>query len=160
MALLYFRIKNYIPNEKINIFSIFAFLAIFLLFFSSCENKKAVSESEIPTEITKFVSTHFPDNKIVQTIVEKEAFEKNYEIILDKNYSLEFNKNYEVTYIKGVSMLPESVIPASILEYVKANYPQSFIKKWELDDNRQKVELDNELELEFDKNGNFIKLDD
>lgn len=146
--------------KKINIFSIFAFLAIFLLFFSSCENKKAVSESEIPTEITKFVSTHFPDNKIVQTIVEKEAFEKNYEIILDKNYNLEFNKNYEIKSIKGVSMLPESVIPASILEYVKANYPQNFIKEWELDDNRQNIKLDNELELEFDKNGNFIKLDD
>ena len=40
-----------------------------------------------------------------------------------------------------------------------ANYPDNFITDWELDDKKQKVKLDNGLELEFNKEGNFLKLD-
>ena len=61
--------------------------------------------------------------------------------------------------IEGISKLPDSVIPSKIREYVVANYPQNHIIGWEIDGRNQQVELDNDLDLEFTMNGDFIRID-
>lgn len=125
----------------------------------SCESQKVLAENDIPSAITAYVNTHFPSAKILQAVKDKEGLSKSYDVILEGNISLEFNKKHEVTSIESRSTLPDSVIPEKILTYVKANYPANSILQWELDDNRQKVELDNKLELEFNKSGDFLRID-
>ena len=61
--------------------------------------------------------------------------------------------------VDGVIQLPNSVIPQSILDYVSVNYPNNVITDWELEFNHQQVELNNNIELEFEMNGNFIRID-
>ncbi|MDT4872912.1 putative beta-lactamase-inhibitor-like, PepSY-like [compost metagenome] len=80
-------------------------------------------------------------------------------MILEGNITLEFNKKHQVTSIESRNALPDSVIPEKILSYIKATYPDNHILQWELDDNRQQVELDNKLELEFNKAGDFLRID-
>lgn len=126
---------------------------------TACESQKVLAENEVPSAITTYVNTHFPSAKILQAVKDKEGLSKSYDVILEGNISLEFNKNHEITSIESRSALPDSVIPEKILAYVKANYPASTILQWELDDNRQKVELDNKLELEFSKAGDFLRID-
>lgn len=125
----------------------------------SCDQEKVMSASEYPSEITSYVATHFPNNSILQIVKESEGISKKYEVLLSENISLEFNKKKEITDIDGNTQLPNSVIPEKILQHVMANYPDSFITDWELDDNKQKVKLNNGLELEFNKEADFLKLD-
>ncbi|NLW30122.1 MAG: hypothetical protein GXY77_01545 [Fibrobacter sp.] len=73
--------------------------------------------------------------------------------------SLEFNRKNEIIDIDGVSQLPNSVIPEKILQYVTTNYPTNFITDWELDGKNQQIELDNGLDLEFNMNGDFLRID-
>lgn len=80
-------------------------------------------------------------------------------MILQDNFSLEFDSKNRVTDISGKSQLPNSVIPKSILEYVKSNYPNNIILDWELDDKNQQIELDNGLDLEFNMQGAFLRID-
>lgn len=85
---------------------------------------------------------------------------KSYDVWLSDNVKLEFNRKYEIIDIESASKLPDSVIPAKILDYINMRYPQLFIKEWAKDDNRQEVELNNELTLIFSKSGDFIRIDD
>jgi len=126
---------------------------------TACESQKVLAENEVPAAITTYVNTHFPSARILQAVKDKEGLSKSYDVILEGNISLEFNKKHEITSIESRSALPDSVIPEKILAYVKANYPANAILQWELDDNRQQVELDNKLELEFSKDGDFLRID-
>lgn len=128
-------------------------------FIPACESQKVLAENDIPAAITTYVNTHFPSSKILQAVKDKEGLSKSYDVILEGNITLEFNKKHEVTSIESSSALPDSVIPEKILSYIKANYPGNHIVQWELDDNRQQVELNNKLELEFNKAGDFLRID-
>ncbi|MBX3239454.1 MAG: PepSY-like domain-containing protein [Chitinophagaceae bacterium] len=135
-------------------------LLSFALVSASCEKEKIVSENDLPATGKNYITTHFPDQKIAQAIKEFDDLKKTYKVYLDNGVKLEFNRSGEIRKIEGNSKLPDSVIPSQILTYVTDNYPAEYIKKWELDDNRQEVELSNGLDLEFDRNGNFLRIDD
>ena len=126
---------------------------------TSCDNEKVIASTDLPSEITSYISTHFPNNSIVQAIKDRDGLTKTYDILLSESISLEFNRKKEIIDIDGVTQLPNSVIPEKILQYVTTNYPTNFITDWKLDDKNQQVQLDNGLDLEFKMNGDFLRID-
>jgi len=126
---------------------------------TSCDNEEVIPSTDLPSEITSYISTHFPNNSIVQVIKDRDGLTKTYDILLSESISLEFNRKKEIIDIDGVAQLPNSVIPEKILQYVTTNYPTNFITDWELDDKNQQVQLDNGLDLEFKMNGDFLRID-
>lgn len=137
------------------IIGLFAISALLL----SCDKEKVIPKLDTPLEIQDYTETHFPSNAIIQTIEEKEGFKKSYDVLLEGNFSLEFDKKYNITEIDGVSALPNSVIPTQVLSYVNSNYPNEWITEWSLESNFQVVELNNHIELEFNMDGDFIRVD-
>lgn len=125
----------------------------------SCEEDTLLTEKETPQEIQTYVSTHFPENAIIETVKEEEHGTTTYDVLLEGNISLDFSEAYEVTDIDGVSKLPDSVIPEKLLAYVAANYPDNFITDWELDGKNQQIELNNNLELLFNMAGELLRID-
>lgn len=144
-------------NKKLIKNSLFATAFAFTL--TSCDEEEVIPSSELPSEITSYITTHFPNNTIVQVINDRDGLNKTYDILLSENISLEFNRKKEIIDIDGVNQLPISVIPEKILQYVTANYPTNFITDWELDDKNQQVQLDNGLDLEFNMDGDFLRID-
>lgn len=140
---------------KIGIFSIAIATSL-----GSCDTKKAIQYSETPTEIIEYATKHFPNHKILQTMVEMDGFIKTYQITLNDNTQLEFNRKKEIKEIDGQTALPNVVIPSKINEYVTKNFADQTITDWNLEDNGQKIKLHNGMELKFSKNGDFIRLDD
>jgi len=123
------------------------------------DNEVVLTENEIPVEIKTYVTTHFPNSSIIRAIKETDDNMISYELYLSENVELTFNDAFQITEIDGTSQLPDSVIPAAILDYVAQNYPNNFITDWELEDNHQQVELNDETELEFTLDGVFIRVD-
>lgn len=143
-----------------NSFTLLAtFSMILLIGFTSCAQDKIITSDKLPEQIITYVETHFPDNSIIQASFDRELFSKSHEVILKDNIKLDFNSKNKVTEIEGNSKLPDSVIPKQILEYVKKNYNNNVIIKWEIDDKKQQVKLDNGLELEFNMKGDFLRID-
>lgn len=134
-------------------------ILVVLSALTSCEKEKIVPSSDLPSEITEYVTTHFPNNLIIQSIENKDGFTKTYEVLLEGSFSLEFNRKKEVIEIDGITELPTSVIPTKIYDYVVANYPDNVITDWELNRKNQQVELDNEIGLEFNMNDDFLRID-
>jgi len=126
---------------------------------TSCDKEKIIPTSDLPSEITSYISTHFPNNTTVQVIKDRDGLTKTYDILLSESISLEFNRKKEIIDIDGVAQLPNSVIPEKIRQYVTTNYSTNFITDWELDDKNQQVQLDNGLDLEFNMKGDFLRID-
>ncbi|HLV52630.1 MAG TPA: PepSY-like domain-containing protein [Cryomorphaceae bacterium] len=139
----------------------FTFTLSFLFLFSAnvFSQKVVLNPPEIPAEITKFVETHFPDTPIAIATLDNDDRNAEYEILLKDRTKLEFDHNFQLEKAESLNALPNSMFPQSVLDYVSANYPNSKITEWDIDRNDQEIELDNELELKFDKQGNFLRLD-
>lgn len=120
---------------------------------------KIVPYTEVPAEIQTYLKTHFPNNTVLQSELDNGWFKKEYEILLSNNVKLEFNEKNNIKNIDAKSALPESVIPSAISKYIKSNYPNNFITEWDLDAKRQSVELNNGVELEFNLEGKFLRID-
>ncbi len=134
-------------------------LAVLPFLMVGCESVKVLDSENVPSEILEYVNNHFPENPILQVVKDKDGLELTYDVTLEGGYFLEFNRKRKVTDIEGISKLPDSVIPAPIIEFVQTNYSANYIIGWELDDSNQQVKLDNKLELEFNMSGVFLRID-
>lgn len=132
-----------------------------LIFNTSCnddDSETPVQSQEIPSEIKNYVTTNFPSSTITNATIENDDSHK-YEITLSGGYKLKFNSANAIVDIEGTSKLPDSVIPAKILQYVTTNYPSNYIISWETDSTTQEVKLNNNVELVFNMSGDFIRID-
>ncbi len=85
----------------------------------------------------------------------RDGLTKSYDIISSESISLALSRKKEIISIVGVSKLPDSVIPARLLQYVTTHYLNNVVSDWELDDKNQQIELDYGLNLEFNMKGDF-----
>lgn len=137
----------------------FTLLFLLVSLFTACEKQTPISPEQTSSDIQTYLSLHFPDKTIVQNIKEFDDLATTYEILLNDYTRLEFNRNFAVQEIESNSKLPDSVIPVSILEYVNSNFPAQYIVAWKLEDRHQQIELNNDLEIEFEMDGRFRRID-
>lgn len=136
--------------------------ALSLVLFSllSCDKETILDLAKTPVEISEYVSTHFPNNEILQVVEDIDFTTKTYDVILTGNISLEFNRKKEIIGIEAKTELPESVIQPKINQYVNSNYQDNFIIEWQLEKKHQQISLNNDLDLVFTMDGDFKKIDD
>lgn len=137
------------------------FAVLFVCAFGKIQAQdRYLKSEEYPAEITSYIAKHFADSDIVSIKEEKEIRKTEYEVKLRNMEELEFDEEYKIKSMESKSGLPNSVIPQKITDYVSKNYPQSKIEEWKRKRRGQEIELDNGLEILFDFEGNFIKIDD
>jgi len=134
---------------------------ILFVFCTSCDNDKdeVVDETRLPAIAQEFVQIHFPTAKINQVVRDKDNNETDYDVILDSGTKLAFDENGNVKDIESKTKLPDAAIPSQLVDYVTENYPADHIIEWEKDRMDQEVKLSNNLELKFDLNGKFLRID-
>ena len=121
--------------------------------------------SVLPQNAQDFISTHFGSETVAKAEKEDKWFswDKNemYEVHLSNGVKLDFNKAGEVTGIdsRDNAPLPTAAIPEAIRTYVETNHNGADIISWEKDNDEQEVELSDGTDLEFDLQGNFLKVD-
>lgn len=127
---------------------------------TGCDKETVMDiNSEVPNEIKTYANTHFPNNEIIQVIKDLVGVKKTYDVLLMSNTTLEFNRKLNIIDIDSDAELPASVIPTKIQDYVMTHFPNNVITGWEIEDKHQQVGLDNDVELEFTMNGDFIRID-
>lgn len=139
---------------KLIVLSIATFLSTHLI-----AQEQILTIAETPEQIKSYVQTNFPASKILIVKKDKEFAKIDYEVKLDGNTELVFDKKFNIKEIDSKSGLPNEVIPSMIWDYVSDKYPDNSIIGWEREGKRQKVELDNDIDLYFNLNGKFIKAD-
>ncbi len=115
--------------------------------------------SQLPENIKAFVETHYPNPIYEKIIKETKVTRIKYEIDLQGDVEMDFNAAGELIEIEDEAGIPTAIIPAKIITYVNENFPEALIVEWELDRRKQEIELNNDVELVFDLDANFLYKD-
>ena len=117
--------------------------------------------TDYPAAIDEYVAQNYPDASIEEVELEDDG---TYEVELDNDVELIFDAdgNFLEEEMEDEEGEDEdnyvTDYPAAIDEYVAQNYPDATIEEVELeDDGTYEVELDNDIELIFDADGNFLE---
>jgi hypothetical protein len=124
-------------------------------------NNVLIQVNQLPEKAQTFISTHFSGVNVSYAKVDRDVFEKSYEVILVDGCKMEFDRNGEWTEINcKFKEVPLNAIPAEILKQINARYPDTKILQIEKDYRDYEVKISNGLELKFDKKFNLIDIDD
>ena len=112
-------------------------------------------------EITKFVKQYFPKANVLMVNAEWDE----YEVRLSDGTQIEFTrkpewKKIDCEHSTTYPNVPAELVPNQIANYLNANFPNQSIVKIEKKRRGWEIELNNELEIGFNKNFVVTKFDD
>ena len=129
-----------------------------LLVSNPCHaDDKPIPVEQLPATAKTFVQENFQDKKILYA--EKDW--NTYECVLNDGTKIEFKKDGTWDKIDcNMTAVPASTVPEAISTYVKANFPNVVITKIDKERHGYDIELSNDMELQFNKQGVLIGMDD
>ena len=139
----------------------FAFLALISIAIASCNNETTSNNmSEMPAGVQKVVKDNFNANVASATTENNAIGSDEYEVILVDGTKVKFEgENWEEVKVPAGQSVPDYFVMEPIRTYVQQNQPGQTIVKIDRDDKGYEVEMSNGVELKFDNQGNFIKID-
>ena len=117
---------------------------------------------QLPLTARNFINQYFSKQRVSHIKIETNFLQsKKYEVLLTDRTEIDFDSNGNWTEVdcKKVAV-PGALIPVSVKEYVKTNFPQEIITKIERGRNGVEVELGNDYSLKFNNKGKFVSMDD
>lgn len=140
------------------IITILALISLPILSFA--DGDYAIQFAQLPAQSQAFVKTHFDGAQVSYCLRDAHSFEVRF----DDGAEVEFNhagkwKEVDCKY-KAVPASVLKLIPASVLTYVESNFPKALVTKVNVKSWGYELELNNGLDVEFNKKGKFLRIDD
>ena len=126
------------------------------------DKDRPLDYESLPAVSKAFVETYFPGDKPVKVTREGSNSRTEYDVTLASGFSVEFDAEGEWTDVDGpmnIAITNDGFIPQPIRDYVAANYTDAGINEISRDRRGYEVDLTNRIELQFDRNGNFVRVD-
>ncbi|MBR6715400.1 MAG: PepSY-like domain-containing protein [Prevotella sp.] len=122
---------------------------------------RIIPVEQLPAAAKTFVQKHFPKAAISYASKDFEFGGTRFEARLADGTEVDFDNrgNWDKVdcYMQAV---PAALIPATIAQYIKANHPGTFVTKIDKERYGYEIELSNDLDLKFNRNGQLIGFDD
>ena len=143
-----------------NYFFLMAFVSLMMISMNSQANDKIIPVDKLPAAAKAFIKAHFTGQHV--SYAEKDGFvNPTYEAWLVDGTQIDFDKNGNWDKVDcNLNAVPAALIPAPIASYVQTNFPDCVIVKIDKERYGFEIELSNDLELKFDKQGNLFYIDD
>ena len=134
-------------------------IAVLLLgFVISAKAQKKIKTTELPKPAQEFLEKHFSYTTVEVAKKDAEHGEKGYEVKLKDGTEVEFWKDGSYREVDGDDKpIPTEFIPASVKDYVAKNYPNEKITHIDYGHKDLDVDLTNDIDLEFTKEGKILK---
>lgn len=145
-----------------NILLKIAALLVFAFFLVSCEKEEVISSDDLPAVANSFLKDHFKDVRVLSVVKEKEGLASTeYQVLLDNGVEINFDKNgnWDEVDSRNNGVIPTTFILESIVKYVNQEYPTASINGIDKENYGFDIDLTNGLELVFDKEGKFSRID-
>ncbi|MCC9073166.1 PepSY-like domain-containing protein [Flavobacterium sp. F-65] len=128
---------------------------------SANAQKTVITKAALPASAQTFLKTHFSGQEPTYIVEDKEMFSKDYKVQFANNVEVEFDGKGNWEEVDGNHQaIPTTVIPKKIMAYVNTHFANTSITKIDKGTWGYEVNLSNNLELEFNSKGNFIRIDD
>lgn len=117
--------------------------------------------AELPAQAQTVVKQNFKAKLSVIKIDSGITGVSEYEVVLTDGTEITFDRNGEwrdIEVAKG-KKVPDFFVPKTILNYIKENNKNKKVVGIEKKRNKYEIELENGIELEFDRSGRFLRYD-
>ena len=124
--------------------------------------QKVLQVNQLPEPAQAFIQKHF-DAKNVSHVIEEDEFfsSKEYKVALANGTQIEFDSKGNWTEIDSDRQpIPPGVVPNTIQQYISKSFPKNEVVHISRSSREYEVELASGIDLEFDRNGKFKRIDD
>ena len=125
------------------------------------DNDKMITREELPEKAQMFLTQHFEGIEVFYVKADRDmGVVMSYDVVLKGDVKIEFNRSGDWTSVdceKG--QVPDSVLPQEVLEYVGKRFAGTYVVEIEKGLMGYEVKLSNDMDLEFDKDGKFMRVD-
>lgn len=120
----------------------------------------ATTAHGLPAAITAFIKQHFPNASIVGVEPDYDNGGLEYDVYLSDGTKVDFDANNQWDQVESMRGVPAFFIPKAIASYVRGSYHNLAITKINKEYHGYEIELANGLDLNFDRSGRFMGIDD
>lgn len=139
-------------------------IAIALIFASTAvvsADERPIDVGQMPKAAINFLNENFAGIKVLYANVEREILDTDYEVGLVDGTRIDFNGMGEWREVSNKRAgVPSKLLPAAIVDYLKANYPDAHYITIERSSRKYEVKLTNGMEVLFTPDGRLIGFDD
>lgn len=142
---------------------ILAIMAIFVATSCNARNQYSHDINVLPQAAKTLITTHFPKLQVSHIKIDHHTFGgADYDVVLTDGTEIDFDSkgNLEEIDCGRMGKVPEALILKAIRDYVVRNYPKQNIIKYDVKNRGYQIELQSGLELIFNIQGQFIRIDD
>ena len=127
---------------------------------SSFAGDRIIPAEQLPAAAKTFIQKTFPGQTVSYAKIDFDG-RKKYEVHLSNGTEVDFDKNGNWDKVDcNYSAVPASLVPANIANYVKTHFAGAKVVKIDKERHGYDVELSNDLELKFNKQGQLMNIDD
>lgn len=140
-----------------------ALVAIFVSATCSARDEYSRDVKVLPLAARTIISNHFSKLKLNHIKIDKNVLEgDDYDVIMSDGTEIEFDDKGTLKEVDcgRYGQVPDALVPQAIRDYVKRVYPKQKITKLDVKRKGYEVELQSDIDLVFDKQGNFLHVDD
>lgn len=120
----------------------------------------SVNLADLPAAALASINQHYKQENIASYEIKTiPVVGKSYEVKFNDGAEIDFDGNGAWHEWKDAKGLPEGVLPANIKAYITKSYANTFATSIDKEGKKIKVELASDVDLEFDAQGNFLRID-
>ena len=137
-------------------------LALMLGLFSlaACaKGKQPIAFQNLPEMVKSAVLKNYSDSLVQYVTWQKALGKDEYDFLMEDGTKMQYFENGQLHKIKCKAGVPDALVPDPILRYVRETFPHATITEYKNDPWSQEVELNNEMELVFNRRGDFLRID-
>jgi hypothetical protein len=120
----------------------------------------ACAEHDIPSSAKTFISQYFPESSVVLTEMGDDE-NGEYSVWLNDGTKIDFEPSGQWKRVsRKRTGVPDSLIPSTIAQHIKANYPDEAVFMISRKSYGFKIMLSSDLDMKFDNQGHLLEVDD
>ena len=147
-------------KTKLNYLKALTVMALFCGTMASAQTK-TITVAQLPATAQDFIKKNFAKATVSAAWEDKEMFDTDYKVQFSDGIEVEFDAKGNWEEIDGNhNAVPTSVLPSAITNYLSQNYKGQNVTQIDKKHWGYKVELANDIELEFNNSGKFLRIDD
>ena len=146
---------------KKSVFFLAALMCMMMNSVATFANDMIIPATQLPAAAQTFIQENFPGQAVSYAKLDRDFGKTTYEVCLNNGVELEFDKNGAMDKVDcHYSAVPANLVPATIANYVKTHFAGATVVKIDKERYGYDVELSNDLDLKFNAQGQFLRIDD
>lgn len=141
-------------------------LCIFAVAVTTQAKDQPKQLTELPSVAQQFLKKHFADKQLSHASQDTDMFDGEYKVVFTNGDKVEFDRQgnwQDIECKQSPNGVPTAIIPSAIKKYLTQNYKNSKVVTIEYNSgisDEYEVKLASGVELQFNKKGDFMRIDD